>query len=68
MTDKILIENLYKIFGPHPDQAMKMLEQGKSKEEIMEKTKHGVGVADASFTVKEGEILVVMGLIPLPEK
>ncbi len=62
MTDKILIENLYKVFGPHPDTAMKMLKQGKSKEEIMEKTKHGVGVADASFTVKEGEILVVMGL------
>ncbi|MFO8048702.1 MAG: glycine betaine/L-proline ABC transporter ATP-binding protein [Desulfosudaceae bacterium] len=62
MTDKILIENLYKVFGPHPDTAMEMLKQGKSKEEIMEKTKHGVGVADASFTVKEGEILVVMGL------
>jgi glycine betaine/proline transport system ATP-binding protein len=28
----------------------------------METTKHGVGVADASFTVSEGEILVVMGL------
>ncbi|MDY6905321.1 MAG: glycine betaine/L-proline ABC transporter ATP-binding protein [Thermodesulfobacteriota bacterium] len=62
MTEKIIIEDLYKIFGPHPDQAMKMLKQGKSKEEIMEQTRHGVGVADASFTVQEGEILVVMGL------
>lgn len=28
----------------------------------MEKTRHGVGVANASFTVNQGEILVVMGL------
>ncbi len=62
MTEKILIENLYKIFGPHPETALKMLQDGAGKEEIMEKTKHGVGVADASFTVNEGEILVVMGL------
>ena len=62
MTEKILIENLYKIFGPHPETALKMLQDGARKEEIMEKTKHGVGVADASFTVNEGEILVVMGL------
>jgi glycine betaine/proline transport system ATP-binding protein len=62
MPDKILIENLYKIFGPHPEDALKMLKEGETKEEIMEKTKHGVGVADASFSVKEGEILVVMGL------
>jgi len=62
MTEKILIENLYKIFGPNPEEAMEMLKAGKTKDEIMEKTKHGVGVADASFTVQEGEILVVMGL------
>ncbi|ABW68568.1 quaternary amine ABC transporter ATP-binding protein [Desulfosudis oleivorans] len=62
MTEKIVIENLYKIFGPNPEAAMKLLAQGMGKDEIMEKTRHGVGVADASFTVKEGEILVVMGL------
>ena len=62
MTEKIVIENLYKVFGPNPEAAMKLLAQGMGKDEIMEKTRHGVGVADASFTVKEGEILVVMGL------
>jgi glycine betaine/proline transport system ATP-binding protein len=41
---------------------MKLLEKGLDKNEIMEKTKQGVGVAEASFTVKQGEILVVMGL------
>ena len=59
---KIAIQNLYKIFGPHPEKAMRLVEQGLSKEEIMKKTRHGVGVADVSFDVSEGEILVVMGL------
>ncbi len=59
---KIEIHKLYKIFGPHPDKVMPLLEQGLSKEAIMEKTRHGVGVADCSFDVDEGEILVVMGL------
>lgn len=58
----ISIQNLYKIFGRHPETALKMLAQGRSKTEIMEKTRQGVGVADASFTVNQGEILVVMGL------
>ncbi len=60
--EKIVIQNLYKIFGPNPDTALKMLKKGHSKEEIMEKTRHGVGVANASFKVNQGEILVVMGL------
>ena len=62
MEEKIAIENLYKIFGPHPEKAIKLLKEGQTKDQIMEKTKHGVGVADASFVVNEGEILVVMGL------
>jgi glycine betaine/proline transport system ATP-binding protein len=53
---------LYKIFGPNPDQALKLLKEGASKDEIMAKTKHGVGVDDATFDVHEGEIVVVMGL------
>jgi glycine betaine/proline transport system ATP-binding protein len=59
---KIVVQDLYKIFGPNPEKAMDLLEKGASKDEIMEKTRHGVGVADASFDVNEGEILVVMGL------
>lgn len=60
--DKIVVKNLYKIFGPHPKKAMQLVKEGRSKEEIMETIHHGVGVADVSFDVKEGEILVVMGL------
>ncbi|WP_421900237.1 quaternary amine ABC transporter ATP-binding protein [Maridesulfovibrio sp.] len=60
--EKIRVENLYKIFGNTPKKIIPMLEQGATKDEIMEKTKHGVGVNNASFSVDEGEIVVVMGL------
>lgn len=61
-TDKIIVKNLYKVFGNHPKQAMKMLHSGVDKSEIQKKTGQVVGVCDASFTVKEGEIFVIMGL------
>jgi glycine betaine/proline transport system ATP-binding protein len=59
---KIKVENIYKIFGSRPERAMEMLQNGVSKEQIMEQTKQAVGVVDASFEVFEGETLVVMGL------
>jgi glycine betaine/proline transport system ATP-binding protein len=60
--DKIVVKDLTKIFGPHPEKALALLRKGKTKEEIMEMTRHGVGVANVDFSVREGEILVVMGL------
>ena len=60
--EKIRVENLYKIFGSTPNKIIPMLEKGASKDEIKEKYKHGVGVNNASFSVDEGEIVVVMGL------
>ncbi|WP_347487912.1 quaternary amine ABC transporter ATP-binding protein [Desulfoscipio sp. XC116] len=59
---KVTVENLVKIFGDHPSRALKMLQQGKSKEEILESTKHTVGVYNVSFQVREGETFVLMGL------
>jgi glycine betaine/proline transport system ATP-binding protein len=61
-TEKIKTENLTKIFGPHPEYAYPLLDQGLSKEEIRERTGQAVGLTDASFVVNEGEILVIMGL------
>ncbi|MFO7595706.1 MAG: glycine betaine/L-proline ABC transporter ATP-binding protein [Desulfocurvibacter africanus] len=58
----IRIQNLYKIFGTHPEKAMTMLRDGRSKDEIFRSTKQGVGVADVSFEARRGEIVVVMGL------
>lgn len=61
-TEKIVVKNLYKVFGNNPSKAMKLLNEGVPKSEIFDKTEQVVGVCDASFTVNEGEIFVVMGL------
>ncbi len=60
--EKIVVKELYKIFGPDPQKALAMLHDGLLKDQIMEKTRNGVGVANASFEVAQGEILVIMGL------
>lgn len=62
MPDKVVVKNLYKIFGSNASRAFDLLEKGLGKEEIFEKTGLTVGVRDADFTVKSGEIFVVMGL------
>lgn len=59
---KIEVRSLYKIFGPQPRQVMDMLAEGMEKAEIFEKTGMTVGVNNATFEVKTGEIFVVMGL------
>lgn len=60
--EKIVVENLFKIFGDHPKKALEMIKQGHDKNSIHEKTGMTVGVNDASFSIESGEIFVVMGL------
>ncbi|HGD1631041.1 TPA: glycine betaine/L-proline ABC transporter ATP-binding protein [Streptococcus agalactiae] len=62
MTNILEVKNLTKIFGRKQKAALEMVKQGKSKTEILEKTGATVGVYDASFEIKEGEIFVIMGL------
>jgi glycine betaine/proline transport system ATP-binding protein len=59
---KIEVRNLYKIFGKNQQKAIEMLQDGATKEEVLENNNSTVGVNDASFDVKEGEIFVIMGL------
>jgi glycine betaine/proline transport system ATP-binding protein len=62
-VDEILsVKNIFKVFGPQPEVAMDMLRNGADKNEIFQKTGQVVGVFDASFSVKRGEIFVIMGL------
>jgi glycine betaine/proline transport system ATP-binding protein len=58
----IKVENLSKVFGKKADVALELLDQGYSKEEILEQTGSTVGVNRATFEVEEGEIFVIMGL------
>jgi len=41
---------------------MELIRQGQDKDSILDKTGMTVGVQDATFTVNDGEIFVVMGL------
>lgn len=59
---KIAVRGLTKVFGDEPERALELLRQGETKQTILERTGQAVGVANASFDVHEGEILVVMGL------
>jgi glycine betaine/proline transport system ATP-binding protein len=59
---KVRVEHLTKVFGKKSQQALAMVKENKSKNEIVEKTGATVGVYDASFEVNEGEIFVIMGL------
>lgn len=53
-------ENLFKVFGRRPADAVKKLQDGQSREEL---SSFGTAaVIDASFEVRRGEIFVVMGL------
>ena len=62
-ADEIIsLNNIYKVFGNQPDVAMNMLTSGATKNQVFEKTGQVIGVFDASFAVKRGEIFVIMGL------
>src|SRR5690625_2820424 len=59
---EIRVEKLTKVFGRRPKQAMKYLQENKTKEEILKLSGMTVGVNQASFEVKAGEVFVIMGL------
>lgn len=59
---KVTVEHLTKIFGKKKQQALAMVKEQRSKNEILEKTGATVGVYDVNFEVNEGEIFVIMGL------
>ena len=60
--DKIIVKDLVKIFGDHPEKAVKLLKKGCTKGEILKKVNQTVGIYDINFSVSEGEIFVLMGL------
>jgi len=63
-TEEIIrLENVYKIFGPQPrGRAFDLVNAGFGKDEVLRRSGHVVGLNDVSFSVKRGEIFVVMGL------
>ncbi|KRG11690.1 glycine/betaine ABC transporter ATP-binding protein, partial [Lederbergia galactosidilytica] len=59
---EIKVEKLTKVFGKHPKRAIQLLEENKTKDEILQETGMTVGVNQASFEVNSGEVFVIMGL------
>jgi len=59
----IQLKHVYKIFGDQPrGRALELAKAGVPKDDVQARTNHVVGLTDVSFTVKQGEIFVVMGL------
>ena len=56
------VKNLFKVFGQDPQKAIALYQKGCDKDEVFAETGMTIGVCDASFTVREGEVFVVMGL------
>ena len=59
---KIELKNVYKIFGEDPQSVLPLLEEGATKEEILEERDHTVGLDNVSLSIEEGETFVCMGL------
>ncbi len=59
---KIEINNVYKIFGNNPKSILSMVKDGGTKEEVLDKTGHTVGLDNVTLKIEEGETFVCMGL------
>ena len=59
---EVLCQNLWKVFGPHPESVLNVVNNGATKQEVLEQTGHVIAVKDVSFEVRENEIFVIMGL------
>ncbi|TBU99894.1 quaternary amine ABC transporter ATP-binding protein [Stutzerimonas kirkiae] len=61
-SEKVVVRNLFKVFGSQPQAAVERFKQGWSKERLLAERNAVVGVGDVSFSVMKGEIFVLMGL------
>ncbi len=62
MSVAVDFKNVDIVFGKNIPQALSMIDAGANRGEILTKTGSVLGAADATLTVNEGEISVLMGL------
>ncbi len=62
MKPAVEFQNVDIIFGSRAREAQDLLDQGRDRAEILEKTGSVLGAANANLVVNEGEISVLMGL------
>lgn len=56
------IDNVSKVFGTNPASVIPLLGGDLSKDEILERTGHVVGLRNITMNIEAGEIFVIMGL------
>src|SRR5471030_314818 len=61
-VSKIEVKNVFKIFGNRSKDALAMVGQGKTKDQVLAETGCVVGVNDLSLSIGTGGIFVIMGL------
>ena len=61
-VSKIEVKNVFKIFGNRSREALALVGQGKTKDQVLAETGCVVGVNDLSLSIATGEIFVIMGL------
>jgi glycine betaine/proline transport system ATP-binding protein len=62
MTERLQIQNLYKIFSAAPEAALQILANGGDKNAVFEKLGAVVGLNNVSLSVPQGAMYMVMGL------
>ena len=58
----VRFRNVDIVFGSEPESALPLIDQGMTRTEITKETGQIVGVKNATLSVREGEIVVLMGL------
>ena len=58
----IKINQLFKIFGNNPDNALDLVKAGMGKDELLEKSNSVLGLNNINLNINKGHIQVIMGL------
>ncbi len=61
-NSKISVRNVTKVFGKNTKKAIQLLDNGANKTDILKQTGATIGVSQATFDIRAGEIFVIMGL------
>lgn len=61
-VSKLRVRGLTKVFGPHPRRALKLMEEGRTRPEILAETGQLLAVAEVDLDIEPGELFVIMGL------
>ncbi|NYT65116.1 glycine betaine/L-proline ABC transporter ATP-binding protein [Alcaligenaceae bacterium] len=59
---KIEVKNIFKVFGQQPQQWLDDVQEGISKDDLLARSGHVLGLRNISLSIEAGSIYVIMGL------